>query len=221
MIDHQESAEGKVDLPEDDPKITKLLVQYIYEGEYEPKLPDGGCMPEECKEIVYTGHRNSNYTYKFPHTCIGHCTTRVCPHHMCPNHCAGKCTDLICQSCCPNTTRQVLLPPANGDASQLMLHAQMYEIADKYDVTGLKELAREKFLRACAKYWNDDHFAPAAHHAFTSTSEDDYGLKKVVSSTISQHMALLKKPEVEALLTEFNGLALGLLKARATELGWV
>jgi hypothetical protein len=112
-------------------------------------------------------------------------------------------------------------PPANGDASQLMLHAQMYEIADKYDVTGLKELAREKFLRACAKYWNDDHFAPAAHHAFTSTSEDDYGLKKVVSSTISQHMALLKKPEVEALLTEFNGLALGLLKARATELGWV
>jgi hypothetical protein len=34
-------------------------------------------------------------------------------------------------------------------------------------------------------------------------------------------MALLKKPEVEALLTEFNGLALGLLKARATELGWV
>lgn len=101
-----------------------------------------------------------------------------------------------------------------------MLHAQMYEVGDKYDVTGLKELAREKFLRACAKFWDDDLFAPAAHHAFTTAPEDDYGLRNVVSNIISQHMSLLDKPAVEALLAEFNGLALGLLKARAKDLGW-
>jgi len=102
-----------------------------------------------------------------------------------------------------------------------MLHAQMYEIGDKYDVVGLKELAREKYLCASAKYWDDEHFAPAAHYAFSTTPEDDNGLRNVVSTTISQHMTLLNKPAVEALLAEFNGLALGLLKMRAKELGWV
>lgn len=102
-----------------------------------------------------------------------------------------------------------------------MLHAQMYEVGDKYDVTGLKELAREKFLRACVEYWDDDRFAAAANYAFTTTPEDDRGLRDVVSNIISQHMDLLEKSAVEALLTEFNGLALGLLKARAKDLGWI
>jgi len=34
----------------------------------------------------------------------------------------------------------------------------------------------------------------------------------LVSLTISKHMHLMDKPEVEALVTELNGLAFGLLK---------
>ena len=34
----------------------------------------------------------------------------------------------------------------------------------------------------------------------------------LVSLTISKHMHLMDKPEVKALLTELNGLAVGLLK---------
>jgi hypothetical protein len=115
----------------------------------------------------------------------------------------------------------VVLPPASSDASQLLLHAKMYEIGDKYDVIGLKQLAREKFLRAAAKYWNHEQFAPAAHYAFSTTPEEDKGLRDVVNNTISIHMELLNKPAVEALLTEFNGLAVGLLKMRARDLGWI
>jgi hypothetical protein len=103
----------------------------------------------------------------------------------------------------------------------MLLHAKLYEMGDKYDVTGLKKLACEKFLRACAIYWNDDHFATAAHYAFITTPEHDQGLRDIVSETISQYMELLNKPAVEALLHEFNGLAVGLLKMRATELGWI
>lgn len=33
-------------------------------------------------------------------------------------------------------------------------------------------------------------------------------------------MALLDKPEIEALMTEFNGLAFGLLKEKAKAQGW-
>jgi hypothetical protein len=97
----------------------------------------------------------------------------------------------------------------------------MFEIADKYDVIGLKQLAREKFLRAAAVFWNSDEFAPAAHYVFSTTPETDKGLRDIVSKLVSQHMSLLNKPEVEALLTEFNGLALSLLKMRARDLGWI
>ena len=96
----------------------------------------------------------------------------------------------------------------------------MYEIADKYDVVGLKGLVAEKFSRACQHFWNDAVFAAAAHHVFTTTPDHDKGLRDIVSKTISQHMPeLVKKPEVEALLTEFNGLAFGLLRMK-TEAGW-
>jgi hypothetical protein len=222
-IDQQESEEGQIDLPEDEPAIVKLLIQYLYEGEYDPKLPDNDCM-DDVHEIVYTGHRNSSYHYKFPHSCKtspnSRCTTPyVCAHHRCDiDPCyPGKCVDFVCKHCCPNA----VLPPAQGGATQLLLHAKMYEISDKYDVIGLKELAREKFLRATAKFWDDENFAPTAYYAFTTTPEQDQGLRDIVSNIISAHMVLLNKPAVEALLTEFNGLAYGLLKKRAKDLGWI
>jgi hypothetical protein len=196
----------------------------LYEGEYDPQLPDNNCM-EEMRITIYTGKRKGGYHYDFPHTCkisYEECTKgNVCPHHRCfSDTCySGQCVDFICKTCLPNVS--VVLPPASSDASQLLLHAKMYEIGDKYDVIGLKQLAREKFLRAAAEYWNDEQFALAAHYAFSTTPEEDKGLRDVVNNTISMHMELLNKPAVEALLTEFNGLAVGLLKMRARDLGWI
>jgi hypothetical protein len=142
----------------------------------------------------------------------------VCPHHQCnKNTCRESCVDFICTICCP----AIVLPPAEGHASQLLLHAKMYEIADKYDVDGLKELVCEKFFRACALYWDDEHFAPAAYYAFTTTMDDDNGLREIVSKVISEHMVMLNKPAVLALLHEFQGLAVSILTLRATDLGWI
>ncbi|KAI4915020.1 hypothetical protein J4E90_005057 [Alternaria incomplexa] len=161
----KETEQGSVDLPEDEPAIVKLMMQYIYEGEYDPALPDNE---------------------------LGD-STKVPAHFPIP---VGP------------------LP------AQLMVHAKLYEIADKYDVLGLKELVIEKFKRACHSFWNDPSFAAAAHHVFSTTPEHDKGLRDIVLKTIAEHMAeLVKKPEVEALLTEFNGLAFGLLKMK-TEAGW-
>jgi hypothetical protein len=96
----------------------------------------------------------------------------------------------------------------------------MYEIADKYDVVGLKDLAIEKFRRACHHFWNTDEFSVAAHHVFSTTPDHDKGLRDIVSAAISAHMGLIKKPEVKVLLTEFNGLALGILEEKIIEHGW-
>lgn len=63
-------------------------------------------------------------------------------------------------------------------------------------------------------------FSVAAHHIFSTTPEHDIGLRDIVSATISAHMGLIKKLEVKALLTEFNGLALGILEEKIIEHGW-
>ena len=90
----------------------------------------------------------------------------------------------------------------------------MYEIADKYNVDGLKELVKENFDHACQYFWDDAQFAISARHAFSSTLESDKGLRDIICKTIVNHMRqLVDKPEIEALLTEFNGLAYGLLKS--------
>lgn len=112
-------------------------------------------------------------------------------------------------------------PPPKGDADQLLIQAKIYEVGDKYDVAGLKEVAREKYLPACAEYWDSEQFGSAAHYAFSTTPENDQGLRDIVRDTISKHMDLLNKPALEALLNEFNGLATGVLKMRAKELGWI
>jgi hypothetical protein len=107
-----------------------------------------------------------------------------------------------------------------GDASQLLLHAQMYEIADKYDVIGLKALSTEKFQWACMRFWDHPEFTQAAYHAYTTTPDDDKGLRSIVCKTLSNHMRLLLKPEVEGLMVEFNGLSFDLLIAKAKQAGW-
>ncbi|KAF2823008.1 hypothetical protein CC86DRAFT_469594 [Ophiobolus disseminans] len=96
----------------------------------------------------------------------------------------------------------------------------MCEVADKYDVSGLKDLVKEKFKRACLSLWNDDVFPVAAHHAFSTTMDADTGLRDVVSATITDHMELIRKPKVQALLTEINSLYLGILMKKADEHGW-
>ncbi|KAF2023835.1 hypothetical protein EK21DRAFT_105063 [Setomelanomma holmii] len=102
----------------------------------------------------------------------------------------------------------------------LLLHSKMYTLGDKYDVIGIKDLATEKFKRACAAFWDNETFAAAAHHAFSTTMGDDKGLRDIVNATVSDHMELIRKPEVRTLMIEFGGLSLGILLKKADELGW-
>lgn len=45
----------------------------------------------------------------------------VCPHHYRGQHCNYNCSEFACDECLP----------VMGDAYQLLVHAKMYEMADK------------------------------------------------------------------------------------------
>ncbi|KAF1923433.1 uncharacterized protein M421DRAFT_324712 [Didymella exigua CBS 183.55] len=228
----QEAQTGTINLPDNETEIIKLLMHYLYGGEYIPTLPVDG-----VKDTVSTPLRTRSendpssgqrYTYDFPHRCYyngNHCEAPyICPHHICQwsggsgsgkTSCNYGCTMFTCKEC--NTPA---LPQLNGTAEQLLVHAKMYEIGDKYEVAGLKDLAKEKFSRACKHFWNTPDFAVAADHAFSTTVEDDTGLRAIVSATISDHIELVNDPAVSVLMTQFNGLALDILQAKVKEYGW-
>lgn len=186
------------------------MIDYIYEAEYEPYLP------LDISKIT-AGDTRPKHSCKSGHmACPNYGSSRlVCQHHTCGISCAFTCKDYVCDMCYPPP---VIIP---GASDQLLIHAKMYEIGDKYHVSGLKELSKFKFELACAKFWDDFMFAEAANHAFSTTPDDDKGLRSIVCKTISDHMGLLKKAEVEALMTEFNGLAFGLLMEKAEKNGWL
>lgn len=223
----QEAEEGKINLPADDPAQIKPLMQYLYEAEYDPKLPASHAAHFSNKDIFKPRDR-LDFHYEFPHTCSQGClgmNQRVCQHHLCGvMTCNGTCKDFVCRECCPGyhaSIKAVGEDFKEGDSSQFLLHSQMYALAEKYQVDGLKELALEKFRWCCAVFWYTGDFLPAARHVFDdNTPEDDRGLRDLVTFTIAKHMEVLSKPEIRALCREYNDLAADLLELKAGLLGF-
>jgi hypothetical protein len=204
----QEHAEATVNLPEDDPDLLKLYIQFLYEAEYEPRLLLGKTGDGPSNHVV-AAKRHPQYTYEFPHDCLVSKYIWICPHHIC-NKKREK-VDFICKECCAD------VPPPLGNAEHLLLHTKMYEIGDKFGTESLKAIALEKFRQACGVFWDSDEFARAAHYAFSTTPDNDMGLREIVAETISQHLEIFHKPAVEALVQEFHDLAVAVVRLRARE----
>jgi len=202
-----------MNLPEDDPHVVKLLVQYFYESEYSPELPPSAGFDADGQAIV-TVPKENGFRYEFPHTCAPKCPSpnyKVYHHHMClPDTCMEQCVRFICKEC---TKTQ----PPEDDATQLLLHTSMYQSADKYDVAGLKLLAKEKFSRSCEAFWDTEQFATAAEHALTTTPDSDVGLRELLYQTIVAHIELLNKSAIETLLSKHGVFARGVLRRLAED----
>jgi len=88
------------------------------------------------------------------------------------------------------------------DPKLLLLHSKMYAIGDKYDVAGLKELARTNFCMISNKAWKDEAFTEVADHVLSSTPDSDAGLRDVLCEMIGLYVELLNKPAFADLLNK-------------------
>jgi hypothetical protein len=104
----------------------------------------------------------------------------------------------VCDTCCPPLGPERPVPV--GGPEQMLLHFKLYSIADKYDVPGLKYLVKEKFSRACVAFGQKEDFIAAAQHAFTTTPDDDDGLRQIVRNTLAVNKKILKRSDVQAFL---------------------
>jgi hypothetical protein len=96
--------------------------------------------------------------------------------------------------------------------SHLILHTQVYALAEKYDIPALKDLARRKFEMAMACYYDAPEFAAAIEAVYCSTIDTDRGLRDVVLQAFRTHPQLVHTQDVYAVIKETPSLALELFK---------
>lgn len=95
----------------------------------------------------------------------------------------------------------------------LELHANVYVLADRYDVAALKNCSLEKFKRALKSHWDGDAFVAAAHIAYEWTSESDTGLQASVLDAAFEHrVKLLNDPRLQENLQGSGSLMYDLAK---------
>ncbi|KAK8208941.1 hypothetical protein M8818_003904 [Zalaria obscura] len=115
----------------------------------------------------------------------------------------------------PGTTCNlcVYCPNPNG---WMLHHADVYAAGDKYTITALKALSREKFRQTATMDWNSSKFIDCISKVYSTTPTSDRGLRNIIVDVCNAHSkCLLSKPEMQLLLGEMPDLAFELLNRSA------
>ncbi|TVY83182.1 hypothetical protein LSUE1_G003669 [Lachnellula suecica] len=99
-------------------------------------------------------------------------------------------------------------------AAALFTNAQVFVIADKYDIQGLKELATKKYTELVSNNWNSEYFVNSLKLLYEETPESDRLLKNVAITTAGkQTKELVDRGEFAALCKENGEIAFDVMKA--------
>lgn len=98
--------------------------------------------------------------------------------------------------------------------SAMIYDAQVYQIADKYDIPALKKHAKERFETAVGVGWNMDDFPLAIGIVYDTTPRRDMGLRDIVVKTsVSKISELLDKDGFSKTLRSVPDFAVDLIPA--------
>lgn len=113
----------------------------------------------------------------------------------------------------------VMLSPEVDDIDfELFSSVRVYAIAEKYEIPGLKELARSKFAKWTKGNWNSLHCSAMAAEAFTTTSMEDTGPRDIVADIVVQNISLVSKAEWQEVIAKNDYLSRKLLCQLTTTL---
>ncbi|KAG5775231.1 hypothetical protein H9Q69_012679 [Fusarium xylarioides] len=169
----KEGLESKINLPEDDPTVVREMVYYLYNLDlvgHEFIPEDGNFIEEELSETEY---ENAVIRRLGGHRFVGNRRVKGLVTKL------GACIG----------------PPAN-----LTLFAKVYALGEKYGIPGLKIVALSKFETLAKAYAHTKDFRIAAGEVYTSTIDQDRGMRDVVVKTVEDNVALLNDGAFEALV---------------------
>jgi len=84
----------------------------------------------------------------------------------------------------------------------LLTHAKVYAIAEKYGISGLKDLARRKFASQVSIHYTSTEFAEGMQEVYDSTIESDRGLRDIVIHAFRTHPEIARRTDIQAVVKE-------------------
>ncbi|KAI7698747.1 hypothetical protein KC353_g16806, partial [Hortaea werneckii] len=96
--------------------------------------------------------------------------------------------------------------------TRLLLHTQVYALAEKYDIPALKALARQKFEMAVACNYDSPELPDAIEEIYCSTLDTDRGLRDVILELFRSYPVLASTPDMLQVIKDLPSLAMELFK---------
>jgi hypothetical protein len=78
-------------------------------------------------------------------------------------------------------------PDSEDSLSPFQFHAEMYQLADKYDITDLASLAKKNYNALLTQSWDASSFLDSLVCVYTTTPDSDRGLRDVAAYHAKLH----------------------------------
>ncbi|KAF2014456.1 hypothetical protein BU24DRAFT_423391 [Aaosphaeria arxii CBS 175.79] len=237
----RESESGIIDLTEDDPEAVEHMVNYFYHLDYLKKpLSHKSSQqsptrksPMSAQRAHYGGSKKLDLTLlEDPLLAIMAANTVGAAPPSPPDEAQHIQFPSGTRSSSINNTTSTKLPdtpmeepfdqnPFDGNADQpeesvekanLLLHARVYALGEKYGIPGLKSLARNKFAAQIDLHLQSPEFPEACQEAYESTVDSDRGLRDVIIQAFRAHPDLPLRRDVELIVRDTPSLAFELFR---------
>lgn len=117
-------------------------------------------------------------------------------------------------------TNSAALPSFTPDSTlpELLLHANLYAVAEQYNIPTLKKAALDKYTTCVVTHWNDTAFVVSLKLIYEATPETDKDLRKVaIQAAAEQIVVVMDKGDFLTITKEDGDLATDILKAVVEE----
>lgn len=198
------------DLADDDPQAVKLMVDYLYLGNYNPAtLPKTSAIPSVENgvgvEVTQTDPpREDPWSFDDVPTVPSSGTDHPPPQPD-DNDAIWEGFDFPRKKKLKKRRKPAAEPPSD---SFLEMHAKMFAIASKYDIKLLEQTAREKFNDQLIVDWSPADLIAAIEIVCNRTPDREIELRNTLKDAIVRHAAtLVQQPGFGEAVANVDGLA--------------
>jgi hypothetical protein len=223
----KETESGTIDLSEDDPEAVEHMVNYLYHLDYLTKPISRRTSRRSSSPLAprHTAPRPKKFSLAMVEDPLLAMATAAAPvpdpltppaEHI--NAFEAEKSAKFPHTPIAGPTEESpfdhaqLETEGNAEKPSLLVHARVYEIAERYGIAGLKSLARTKFAHQLELHYGSAEFPEACQEAYESTVDSDRGLRDVIIQTFRAHPDLTLRKDVEQSIRQTPGLAFELFR---------
>ncbi|OCK75035.1 hypothetical protein K432DRAFT_386455 [Lepidopterella palustris CBS 459.81] len=228
----REAETGIIDLSEDDPEAVEHMVNYFYHLDYLIKPKSRRASQRSSRHNSPSGGTPTRRRSKklnlalVEDPLLATAAASAAANPLTPPDEQGNQFESLDETKFPDTPIadqteedpfEIAFAQQEPDAEKpnMITHAKVYALAEKYGIAGLKSLAKRKFAFQIALHYTSPEFPDTCEDVYESTVDSDRGLRDLVIQTFRAHPELALRKDVEEMVRETPGLAFELWRVAA------